>query len=110
MAPMTEPSTAAPATGEPTDATRLIAAVLAAHADVARVRRELEAGLATGDSVAVQDALASHWRRHGTTHAVVARLLGEEVRGAVLVQLRGWQRQLAAQLDALAALRAQTRT
>jgi hypothetical protein len=78
----------------------VLAALMGARTDLERVRVVLtdrERG-ATG-SREVLDVVASHWREHGAAHRTVWRLVGEEVRGALLTQLHGWKRQLREQLD-----------
>jgi hypothetical protein len=79
----------------------LLAALVAARTDLERVRTVLvDRDRGVTGSRAVQEVVASHWREHGAAHRTVWRLVGEEVRGALLVQLHDWKRQLREQLDA----------
>jgi hypothetical protein len=88
-----------------------MAGILDAHADVRRLQRRLGDVAAGRAELSTAGAgLAAHWRQHGGTHRMAARLVGEEVRGAVLQQLYGWREQLALQLEALEAVKRQRRS
>jgi hypothetical protein len=78
----------------------LLAALVGARTDLERVRTVLtDRGRDATGSREVVEVVASHWREHGAVHRTVWRLVGEEVRGALLAQLHGWKRQLQEQLD-----------
>jgi hypothetical protein len=79
----------------------MLAAIAGARADLERVRAVLTEGdRGSAGSREIVDVVASHWREHGAAHRTVWRLVGDEVRGALLAQLHGWKRQLREQLDA----------
>jgi hypothetical protein len=81
---------------------RLRAAVAGAEGDLERVRAALTGGDERG-AAASQDAVkvvAEHWRLHQDVYRAVGRVIAEEFRAAVLVELEGWKRQLREQLEA----------
>jgi hypothetical protein len=78
----------------------VLAALVGARTDLERVRAALvDRERGATDSREVLDLVVSHWREHGAAHRTVWRLVGEEVRGALLTQLHGWKRQLREQLE-----------
>jgi hypothetical protein len=88
---------------------RLLAAVAGTEEDLERVRAVLadhERG--AGPQEALQVA-AEHWNQHKDVYRVASRLIAEEVRQGLLVELEGWKRQLREQLEATPAQREQAR-
>jgi hypothetical protein len=78
----------------------LLTALVAARNDLERVRTVLvDRDRGATDSREAKEVMASHWREHGAVHRSVWRLVGEEVRGALLAQLHDWKRQLREQLE-----------
>jgi hypothetical protein len=89
---------------------RLLAAVAGAEGDLERVRAALggaEHGAA--DSEEAAKVVAEHWRTHKDVYKAVGRVIGEEFRAALLVELEGWKRGLREQLEASPEEREQAR-
>jgi hypothetical protein len=79
---------------------RLLAAVAGAEGDLGRVRAAL--GVDGPGAAGSQDAVkvvAEHWHLHKDVYKAVSRVLAEEFREAVLVEIEGWKRQLREQLE-----------
>jgi hypothetical protein len=97
-------------TVEPSLDERLLAAVRAAETDLGRVRAALSARERdAADTQEALDVVAAHWREHKAVHGAVWRLIGEEVREAILAELDGWKRELRAQLGTPSQAREQPR-
>jgi hypothetical protein len=78
---------------------QVLAAIAGAQGDLERVRQALvhhERGTAGREALEV---VTDHWRRHETTYRAVGRLIAEEFRDALLVELEGWRRELRQQLE-----------
>jgi hypothetical protein len=89
---------------------RLLAAVAGTEEDLERVRAALaldERG-AAGSQEAVK-VVAEHWHQYGDVYKAAGRVLAEEFRAAVLLEIEGWKRGLREQLDASPAERERAR-
>jgi hypothetical protein len=89
---------------------KLLAALLAARSDLERVRTSLTSrGVGAAGARDAVDAVTTHWRDHGAAHRAVWRLVGDQVREALIAQLQGWKQQLQEQVDAQRASAAEQR-
>jgi hypothetical protein len=77
---------------------RLLAAVEEAQGDLERVRDALTDDARAAAGREALKVLSEHWRRHSAVYRTVGRLIAEEFRDAVLVELEGWKRELREQL------------
>jgi hypothetical protein len=89
---------------------RLLAAVTGAERDLEQVRAALGGGergaAASEEAVKV---VVDHWRSHKDVYKAVSRVLAEEFRVAVVVEIEGWKRRLREQLEAAPEEREQAR-
>jgi hypothetical protein len=107
---MVEPSEPSEPTSPPSLDARLLAAVAGVEGDLERVRAALtgEGSGSAGSPEAVQ-VVAEHWSLHKDVYKAVGRVIGEEFREAVLVEIENWKRQLREQLEAPTEGRGQAR-